>query len=178
MKSKLVVLGKITVFCFGVYFSLQHWTDSWSVGPIFGVVVLTWYARLPTDLLSLKAAAFLAASTLTYALVVKKYEPAILYKTDNLLWVVALGTVLLALAHAVFLKASWKRMLIAIPCIYATWWLSMIVVDRLRLTGSLAEIILNPISSWQGGYLLFMFAPQPWWDAQSKPPPPEPPSST
>jgi len=155
------LVGKLVVFCVGVYLSLLYGYHYWYVGPIFGVVVLIWHVKSPRELVKLQHAAFVAASTLIYALVVWKYKPAIFGGPDNMAWVVAIGTILLPVAQTVFLRASWRRALIAIPGVYLTWFLVAFLYEKLSLTGSWIEPIMNPVVAWQSAYLVFMLAPRP-----------------
>lgn len=153
MKPKFVFLGKVIVFLAGAYFSGQYLNSYWYIGPIFGVVVLVWNTTSLRELLRLRNCAFLLASTLIYALVSQ-----LLSREFSL--AVAIGTVLLPLAHMLFLRVHWKRTLVAIPCIYGSWYLLNIVIYT--LSGENAPLVgafVNMVSSWQAAYLLYMFTP-------------------
>ena len=191
MKSKRALLAKIAFSTIGVYFCMLLQTRYWFVGPIFGGVVLLWHARSLRELLSFRSAIFLVASTFTYALM------AAISSLNNFLVqngptplddrsAVAVGTVLLAIAHALFLKASWKRVGIAIPCVYGSWYLIASPMQQLPLFLDpvmdfikMAKVpLLTPtlyflfsllarflycsnVYVWQGAYLIFMFGTKP-----------------
>lgn len=110
----LILLVKIGLFLIGTYLSYEHCAAYWYVGPIFGVVVLVWYAQSLCEIARLRCAAFLASSTLIYAFVFWLSDQ--LSNTNYGLYVaVAAGTILLPIAHKLFLSVSWKRILITMP---------------------------------------------------------------
>lgn len=154
-----VVKAVALLICAGV--SADHMSDYWVIGPTFGLVVLVWRSTDVDALLKPDAAAFLAASALIYALVVR------LEKGDfKLEGAVAVGTILLPLAHAWLLKAPWKRAAVAIPGIYVVWFVLNRALGRLDDTTAIGQKIaealrdarvINLASIWQAAYLGFMF---------------------
>jgi hypothetical protein len=155
----VVLAGKLALFATGAYYSFKHCADYWYVGPIFGAVVLIWSANAPRELLNVRAAAFFVASTLIYALVYGVHDE--LPDGDVSFYLaVGLGTVLLPLAHHVFLGGPRKRMLAAIPLLYALWYAASHALGRLELRG--LEKLLNMVSVWQGLYLWLMLKPHRW----------------
>lgn len=155
--------AKVVVFLVCAWVSAAHMSDYWVIGPTFGLVVLVWRSTDLDTLSKPDAAAFLVASTLIYALVVR------LEKGDfKLEGAVAVGTILLPLAHAWLLKAPWKRAGTAILGIYAVWFLLSKMLGQLhdtagtsqKISEALDEVrLINLASIWQAAYLAFMFWP-------------------
>ena len=164
-KPTLAMAAKVVVFLLCAYASATHMTDYWVIGPMFGLVVLIWRSPDVDDLFKPEAGLFLIASTLIYVLVVKMERSD---KVD-LQTMVGVGTILLPLAHAYFLKAPWRRTMIAIPAIYITWFVLSRVLgylnDSTGISQTISEAIrdsrvLNLASVWQAAYLGFMFWPE------------------
>jgi hypothetical protein len=164
MKPKLILIGKLAAFLASAY-ALEHYgliAEYWYVGPIFGAVVLVWHARSSRDLVSIPSLKFLAASTLIYALVAwiimdgDSVIPEIPDVFDAGFLGVMIGSALLPVAHGALLGSSWRRVKIAIPCLYLVWY-------ALALSGlfDLDITLINSMSVWQALYLLFMFSPKP-----------------
>ncbi len=119
------------------------------VGLIFGLVILAWHSGSIKQAVSRNSIGFLAASTLIWVFVLNVPIPVPndQYGVGLLVAKVALGTVLLPIAHAGILGESWRRVVLAIPAIYGLWW---------YLTFNLTAMQWM-VESWQGAYLLFMF---------------------
>ncbi|MBI4354031.1 MAG: hypothetical protein HY595_02220 [Candidatus Omnitrophica bacterium] len=165
MKQPLVLAGKLAVFVLGAYLSGMWMTSYWCVGPIFGIVVVIWAAGAVRDLISLRSGAFVAASTVIYALVVRLhtvlFQPFSSHKDYSFL-ALAAGTILLPVAHALCLKASWKRVMVAIPGLYASTFAAGWLIEVWHLDqGPLRGFLFNGASVWQGLYLLFLFGRRP-----------------
>lgn len=161
MNSMLALGGKIAVFLIGAYLGGKHVTDYWVVGPIFGLVVVIWQATSLRALVTLRSGAFVVASTLIYALVLWLYG-ALLHpfstQRDYSFVAMIAGTALLPLAHAWCFKVSWRRVLVAIPAIYALTYLVGFLGDAVGLDKTpLADFLYNGVTVWQGAYLLLMF---------------------
>jgi len=166
MKNALWVL-RIGALLVCAYISSDHMAEYWWLGPMFGMVVLIWQTDTPASMMQLPNGLFLAASTLIYALVVRIVGS--LNRGDWDIYVgVAAGTILLPVAHAWFLRAPWKRAKIAIPAVYAVWFLVSRGLEGLERAGPagahLWEMIehskvVNSASIWQAAYLAFMFRP-------------------
>ena len=152
---------KAIAFLVCAWVSAAHMSDYWVIGPTFGLVVLVWRSTDVDALFKPDALAFLAASTLIYALVVR------LERGDlKLEGAVAVGTILLPLAHARFLKASWKRVATAIPGIYVVWFILSRALGQIHDSAGISQKInealhdvriINLASIWQVVYLTFMF---------------------
>ena len=161
----LRVSAKVLIFLIALYVSIRHVLDYWYIGPVFGTVILVWHAPSMRNLVNVRCGAFLVASTLIYALVVRTFNPDFWEPspgTNNLYLAVAVGTILLPLAHALFLHASWRRLLVAIPGIYGVWCLVSILAEKLDFfTRGPAGPVPSHIASWQIAYLVFLFAKRP-----------------
>jgi hypothetical protein len=161
MSGNLALAAKILVLLLCAYGSATHMTDYWVIGPMFGLVVLIWRSPDVDDLFKPDAALFLAASTLIYALVVK------LERSENftLEAAVAAGTVLLAAAHAGFLKTPWNRAAVAACGTYIVWFLLSRLLGQLDEGTQIGQTIseglrdtrlINLASIWQVAYVGFM----------------------
>jgi hypothetical protein len=126
MNKKMVLAAKVLVAIAASYFSFQlaltYW---WYVGLVFGLVVILFDTRTPKEFFKTQHLQFLLASTAIFALVYwiavtvqKGHTPFKLY--GNLLGT-AVGSILLPLAHKMFLSVSWKRVQVAIPVLYVSW---------------------------------------------------------
>lgn len=120
------------------------------IEPIFGLVVLLWHSKSVRQVVSQRSLAFLAASTFVWMIVQRLPIPPALrgdYGLGGLVMIVATGTFLLPIAHALILGTSWWRVALAIPGIFGVWW--YLTLSQFRF-----EWIVDV---WQGLYLLFMF---------------------
>ena len=153
---------KAVVFLICAWVSATHMTDYWVIGSTFGLVVLIWRSTNVDDLFKPDAVTFLIASTLIYALVVR------LERSENftLEAAVGVGSVLLAAAHAGFLKIPWNRAAVAACGTYIVWFLLSRVLGKLdegtQISQTISEALrdsrlINLASIWQGAYLGFMF---------------------
>ncbi len=157
VRPLLLLIARIAAFLVGAHGTRQVVTSSWYVGPIFGLVVLVWYARSLRELFALQSAGFLAASTLIYSLV---FRIASMGMTEENVFraAVAIGTIFLPLAHKAFLTASWRRVLIAVPGIYGLWYALSSLIAK-RTWPQPVDSLVNPVAIWQAAYLLFMCWP-------------------
>ena len=160
LNAPTIRLTKISAFLVGTYCSFRCVVSHWHVGPIFGIVVLIWRAKSLSDLFNIRSVAFLAASTLIYALVIEIME-----RTSNRvssdLWsylAVAVGTLLLPIAHGLCLHAPWSRVFLAVPAIYVVWYGLGLGLNAMALHDQPVEALVNTVSTWQAAYLVFMFA--------------------
>jgi hypothetical protein len=161
-KSRLILLGKVTVFFAGTILSNYSFVDRGetlsiylSVGAIFGIVVLTWYARSFKDLANWRCTAFLIASILIWAIAVRILYvalemPGLLGNLNLILGGMLFGTVALPIAHALLLGASLKRTLITIACMCGTGLGNFFAFDD-PIASDLTIIL------WQATYLIGMF---------------------
>ncbi len=164
MKPILILIGKLAVFLAAAY-ALERYdlvAEYWYVGPVFGAVVLLWHARAIRDLASARSLGFLGASTLIYAIVawiIMEWDsviPEIPDVFDAGFLGVMIGSALLPVAQGALLGASWRRVKIAIPCLYLVWY-------ALALSGlfDVDVTLINSMSVWQALYLVCLFAPKP-----------------
>ena len=148
---------KLAVFVAGALMSVRWMESPWVVGPVFGVVVAVWQMRTFRDVLTPRAFAFLLASTLLYALMLRWFDPALFSDRPDNLWLVVLaGTALLPLAHAVCFGTSWRRTLLAIPGIYASWLLVGWLIQHSPLAESPLGRCEAAVVWWQLLYLMFV----------------------
>lgn len=202
LRHLATALLKLGVACGGAYLTLRllfcnsNSILPLSVGMVFGVVVAVWHSRAIRNLIELRIAAFLVSSALIWILVYRLVSPfpvssAVIrilvdvglmpppagYREDlGLIGPVALGTILLVIAHAWFVGASVKRLLTAIPCILGIWYLTF---WRLAIPSSPQDAFGRGIgvgialalsaTAWQGAYLLFLFGSIPRFLRNSSP---------
>lgn len=161
---KLILAARIAIFV-AVAYRLSYSdliSTYWYVGPAFGVVVLLWHSYKAAELLRPASLAFLAASTLIYALValivmdLDEYIPDYGDLFDGGFLGVMIGTVLLPLAHCRFLGGAWGRLKYSVPVHYVVWHIAVVAMDR---SGVSDNDFINAMSIWQGLYLAAMFAP-------------------
>ena len=171
MKPNQISLAKVVVSVIGVLLSSFLVGVWWSAiscygTPIFGAVILMWNSKSVREALSLRSVGFLAISTLIYTLGYwhfAKNTPSSGGEGDAIiiLKAVGIGTVLLSITHAFLLKASWRRVFIAVPCIYISWYLVGFLLGNrvMEMINPVAPILILPVAIWQTAYLLFMFSP-------------------
>lgn len=159
MNARTVWAIRLGLFALCAWISQEHMDDRWVIGPVFGLVVLAWQVKWP-PVLTAQHGLFLLASTLIYAVVA---HIAVEAKTpfgegdSELYLAVALGTVLLPLAHRQFLGATWERTWRTVLGVYAVWF---VVVQCFSLMDvSLDWALVNTASVWQALYLYCMFGP-------------------
>lgn len=167
MTNRSVWCGRIVLAMAAAWLSAGGGVDPWIMGAAFGLVILAWTATRPRQLLSLASIAFALCSALICELVSRIALSGSLHASrwggDSRMALAAAmlaGTVLLPVAHAALLKASWRRAALAVAGITLTSLACVVVVPRL---GSLTLGALAVV--WQTAYLVFFFAP---------PPPPRP----
>jgi hypothetical protein len=163
---KLILAARIAIFV-AVAYRLSYSdliSEYWCVGPAFGLVVLLWHSHKAGELFRPASLAFLAASTLIYALValivmgLEEYIPDYGDLFDGGFLGVMIGTVLLPVAHCKFLGGPWARLKFTVPLHYAVWHIIVVAIDR---SGASDSDFVNAMSIWQVLYLAAMFAPTP-----------------
>lgn len=163
---KLILLARIAIFS-AVAYRLSYSdliSDYWYVGPGFGAVVLLWHTYRAAELFRPASLAFLAASTLIYALValivmyLDEFIPDYGDLFDGGFLGVMIGTVLLPVAHCKFLGGPWGRLKYSVPVHYVVWHITVVAMDR---SGISDNDFINAMSIWQALYLIAMFAPAP-----------------
>jgi hypothetical protein len=162
--AKLILLARIAIFV-AVAYRLSNSdliSEYWYVGPAFGAVVLLWHTYKPAELFRPTSLAFLAASTLIYALValivmdLDEYIPDYGDVFDGGFLGVMIGTVLLPVAHCKLLGGPWGRLKFSVPLHYVIWHIIVVAIDRSGISDS---DFINAMSIWQALYLIAMFAP-------------------
>lgn len=159
MRAWLVFAGKLAMSVLGVYlsstdigshFGFKGW--AWFIGIIFGVVVLVWHWKPGDRFHVIYTILFLASSALIWAMVYGLVERRFV---SSIYGPVFLGGALLGTAHAYFLGASWVRVAVAAPSLFACWYL-------LAIYTNIEYKMINSVSIWQGLYLLFLFGRWPF----------------
>lgn len=173
MKLHGIHLTKIVVSVIGVLLSSllmgMWWSATSCYGAfIFGTVILVWHSKSAREVFSMRSVGFVAVLTLTYTLgywLFAKIAPSSGPEGDviTLLKAVGIGTFLLPVVHALLLSASWKRVFIAMPCIYVSWYLLGFLLGNrvMEMINPVVAVLILPVAIWQTAYLLFMFAPKP-----------------
>lgn len=158
MKLSPALAVRLAAFVVGACVSYKYMAGYWVIGPVFGAVVLFWYADSPQKAASLKVPSFFLASTLIWALVFWMSGKEKISHQDILVPVAA-GSVLLPLAHMFFLNASLRRTLIAVPVIYGVFFVSYRLTEYFHTVdrGVLIQYSLNVVVAWQAAYLACMF---------------------
>lgn len=138
-------LLKLGVFGAGAYLSVRGVRGpsqffGFSVGAIFGAVVLVWRIGSGREWINLRTLGFLASSTLIWIVVFKLIITSIssssdvigtnkiitrVYEVVRFYGPISLGTILLTITHASLLKAPLRRVLGAISCVLGIWFLGL-----------------------------------------------------
>ncbi len=154
--------ARIAIYVLGAWVSQERLAEHWVVGPVFGCVVVLWdspgFAALPRR----AHLAFIAASTLIYALVFQIADAAWGLEPEALEWVigsvpagVAVGSFLLPWAHRRLIGGEGlsvvRTALVLLGSFYAVTWIGGIL-DRLGLGGGFNYFSLT-VYLWQGLYL-------------------------
>ncbi len=154
------------VYVAGAWVSQRHAAEYLWVGPIFGLVVVIWASNAPKELVRRENAAFVAMSTLIYALVyhiAKQNWSSDSVVLESLLGPlptgVLAGSLLLPMAHSLFLGAprrkAFKASLVLMLSFYAVTLLAN-VADYINL-GENFNFIAIAVFVWQGIYLFDFF---------------------
>lgn len=137
--------------------SFQWIQEFWVVGPVFGLVVLLWDWERSRTVRPTAYAGFLIASTLIYALVVWMVRENFFQEAlpEYIVPGVLAGTVLLPLAHKVFLGNSMVRTIISMILVYGVSMGCGMIFDTISVAMPF-KMILNATGAWQISYLLCM----------------------
>ncbi len=158
------ILLRFAVYAAGVFVSNKYAAGYWVVGPVFGLAVLIFVWKRAKAYWP-GAAAYVAASTLIYALV---------YRVAGLKWgssssvlteyftgpfpiAVVMGSVLLPCAHAVILRRprvlAWRTAAILAASFYAVTILGYLNQEK-GVGPHVSSWLPVMIAVWQGVYLL------------------------
>ena len=164
-------LLKLGLYLAGAWVSQKSCAGYWVVGPVFGAVVLACNARALPALGWVRPAAFLGSSTLIYALVYgiaenggwEWHNPVVEWLSGAFPAGVVAGSILLPLAHRVFLGSAFRRTVGAWALLIASFYgvtLAALAADRLGVTG--INFLAIAVYVWQGVYLAVFF-----WDRRA-----------
>jgi len=163
MTTRSIWCGRIVLAVAAAWLSARGGIDPWIIGAAFGLVILSWTATRPRQLVSFASVAFALSSALVCELVSRialsgSFNASRWGGDPRMALAAAMlaGTVLLPVAHAVLLKATWRRAAVAVAGIALTCLACTVVVPRVAslTVGALAVV-------WQTAYLVFFFAPTP-----------------
>ena len=157
---------RLIIYVCSVLISFKYAGGYWVVGPVFGLAVVCWDSNTFRSFAAKKHLAFLAASSLIYALVYHISRQNWNHGSDfmdsvagSLPVAVITGSILLPLAHKVFLSAGWKAVRQTIPLLVASYYLVTAVSWAKDVSGVTWDInfLMVAIAAWQGAYLYSFF---------------------
>ncbi len=161
------ILFRLLVFAASAWVSNKYADGYWVVGPVFGAAVVSYDLRSPQDLKIFKHGAFIAASTLIYALV---------YRISRLEWgnntdlfeyfagsfpaAIVTGSVLMAAVHTLIFNKSKEIMARAVAALVVTFYLATFLMyfNEKSNLGLNVPWIAVMIALWQGTYLYVFFS--------------------
>ncbi len=150
-----MIILRLLAWLAGAVIGYSYITNHWIPGLIFGGVVVMWHWSFVRSFSWGRYALFVLASTLNYALVLElaqlDWPNYALFSV--LVPAVVAGTVLLPVAHKFVLGASIKRVVIAIPVMYFSAYLTAVFIDRFEV-GEPWSLIVNFMAAWQLAYLI------------------------
>jgi hypothetical protein len=146
-------------FLIGIFWSDLYWCGA----PIFGTIIVVWHCKSFAEAVTVRNVGFVLCATLIFGLgdwLQRKVYSLPGPQNDHIITLLAvgIGTVLLPMAHALFLKVSWKHITIAVPCIYITWCLFAYLFEFLVEPTSPLTFVVD-VAAWQVAYLFFMLRP-------------------
>jgi hypothetical protein len=154
---------RLFVYGIGAWVSVKYATGYWVVGPVFGMVVVYYDSERFRKFAAGRHLAFLAASTLIYALVYGVASAKWEWSSDSLNYFlgplpagVFLGSILLPLSHQIILKRSPKATLRTMTWLTLSFYLVMLLAfadERLSLKLHFNFIALSVVL-WQALYLI------------------------
>lgn len=159
-------LACIVIYIIGAWISKERCAELWVVGPVFGAVVVLWDIRVFRLRPRPKHLAFMALSTLIYALVFTIADADWGLEPEWLEWLagslslgVAAGSVLLAAAHRRVLGGAASPLVTAATLIVSFYLVTGLggLLDRRGLAVGFDYYTLA-IYMWQGIYLGFFYA--------------------
>lgn len=156
---------RFLVYALSVFISCKYAAGYWVVGPAFGFAVVCWDSRIFKKFVPLKHGAYLAASTLIYALVYtiasqdwRRGSELADSLFGSLPIAIVAGSILLPLAHKLFLTAKTKALAETIPLLILSYYILLIISladDTWHLGWDFNYLYLN-IGIWQVIYLRFL----------------------
>ncbi len=157
---------RFLIYACSVYISCQYVNDYWVVGPVFGLAVIGWDSNNFKSFVAIKHIAYLAASSLIYALVFHISSQNWNRGSDfsdslygSLPIAVVTGSVLLPLAHKVLLKAKPEVLARTIPPLIFSYYVVAFVslANDTWGWGWSMNFLLLSLGAWQGIYLYSFF---------------------
>ncbi len=158
---------RFLIYASSVFISCKYANGHWVVGPIFGLAVVCWDSKNFRNFVVAKHIAFLAASSLIYALVFRISSQNWGRGSDladslygSLPIAVITGSVLLPTAHKVLLKVGSKALARTIPLLILSYYLIAFVSlanDAWKLGWPINFLFLS-VGAWQGIYLYSFFS--------------------
>ncbi len=154
MKNLSRLILQIAVYLAGITLCNKVGADNWSIGLIFGVVVISWHILSKPGRAWLKRTLFLAGSILIYQLVLWLSK---LNFPEKGLWEyfyipVIVGTFLLPILHRILFGKTYVRLVLAIPFIY----ISCLAAGIWNPSGT-PGFFINAVAVWQAAYLIALF---------------------
>jgi len=159
---------RLVVFAASAWISVKYAVGYWVVGPVFGLAVVSWDSNTFKKFVAVKHLSFLAASTLSYALV---------YHVSTLNWghgsdfldsmigslpiAVVVGSILLPLAHKLLFSSDFKRAARLIILLILSFYIITLISfgnDHFEW-GFKINFLAISITVWQGLYLYSFFRP-------------------
>ena len=159
-------LIRFAIYVCSAFVSCKYFNGHWIVGPVFGLAVVGWDSKNFRDLSAAKHLAFLAASSLIYALVFQISTQNWNHGSDlydslfgSLPIAVITGSILLPAAHKALLKAETKKSVRTIPLLILSYYVIAFfsLGNDTWKWGLQINFLLLSISAWQGIYLYSFF---------------------
>ncbi len=160
------IASRFIIYACSVFISSKYASGYWVVGSVFGMAVVCWDSSNLKSFSAVKHLAFLAASTLIYALVFhisrqnwNRGPDFIESLVGSLPIAVVTGSVLLPAAHQLFLRSNSKAFARTVPLLIASHYLVTFISlanDTWQLGWDI-NFLLVSIAAWQGIYLYSFF---------------------
>lgn len=156
------------IYISSVAISLKYANSYWVVGPVFGLVVITLDSASFRSFVASKHVAYLAASSLIYALVYHISRQNWNHGSDlmdslagSFPAAVITGSILLPLAHRVFLSAVWKKVWRTTVILIAAYYFVTVLSWANDASGMNFRVnfLMILIAAWQGLYLYSFYIP-------------------
>ena len=157
---------RFLIYASSVFISCKYAAGYWVVGPVFGLAVVCWDSNNLRNFAADRHIAFLAASSLIYALVFHISSQNWGRGSDlsdslygSLPIAVITGSILLPVAHKVLLRTGSKALTRTIPRLIASYYFIALVSlanDAWKLGWNINFLFLS-LGAWQGIYLYSFF---------------------
>lgn len=157
--NRLITLA---IYAASVFVSDRFSRGFWIVGPVFALAYLLIYRKDLKNLLNIQSASFIAASTLTYALVYTLASKGWNFKNDllDLLFGsmtagVIVGSLLMPFIHSLLFSTDMKNVRKTALWLIASWYgvcLISLIDDFLQIPWNLDYLLIS-IALWQGIYI-------------------------